>query len=103
MAPICPVNTANTIADPEVGMSLAKSGRTTGLSCSTVSDVSAVNVYMRAECGNPTEISVRFSDQMIPAQLRQLWRFRVFDGLRRNCSPTRSCGEFDHRRLLYCC
>jgi hypothetical protein len=63
-----PGYTANTIADPVVGMSLAKSGRTTGLSCSTVSDVSAlVNVDMRAGCGNPTEISVRFSDQIIAA------------------------------------
>ena len=59
---------ANTIADPVVGMSVAKSGRTTGLSCSTVSDISAlVNVDIRAECGNPTEISARFSDQIIAA------------------------------------
>jgi hypothetical protein len=63
-----PGYTADTITDPEVGMSVAKSGRTTGLSCSTVSDVSAVvNVDIKAECGNPTEISVRFSDQIIAA------------------------------------
>lgn len=63
-----PGYTANTIVDPAVGMSVAKSGRTTGLSCSTISYVFAVvNVDFKAECGNPMEITIQFSNQIIVA------------------------------------
>lgn len=57
---------ANTIVDASVGMAVAKSGRTTGLSCGTVMGVNGlIRIDLSAECGNPTNISVLFDNQIV--------------------------------------
>jgi hypothetical protein len=61
-----PAPPANTIVNASIGMAVAKSGRTTGLSCSTVMAVNAViQIDITAECGNPKEITVPFDNQVI--------------------------------------
>jgi hypothetical protein len=61
-----PAPPANTIATATIGMQVAKSGRTTGLSCGVVEAVNAtVIVDFSAECGNPSAESVLFRGQTI--------------------------------------
>jgi hypothetical protein len=56
---------ANATVDAFVGMAVAKSGRTTGLSCGTVTGVNGlIRIDLSAECGNPTGISVLFDNQI---------------------------------------
>jgi hypothetical protein len=61
-----PAPPANTLATATVGLPVAKSGRTTGLSCGSVIAISArVCVDYSPECGNPAAYSVCFSGQVI--------------------------------------
>jgi len=56
----------NTTIDALIGMSVAKSGRTSGLSCGTVVAVQAdVRIDLPADCGNPTDQQVLFSGQVV--------------------------------------
>jgi hypothetical protein len=57
---------ANTIATPAIGMTVAKSGRTTGLSCGVVEAVNGtILVDLPAECGSPSAQSVLFQGQVV--------------------------------------
>ncbi|HEY6968997.1 MAG TPA: hypothetical protein VJA94_07330 [Candidatus Angelobacter sp.] len=57
---------SSTIATPAVGQSVAKSGRSTGLTCSTVSSVStAVSVQYATACGGATAFTSTFNNQVI--------------------------------------
>ena len=57
---------ANTTVDAVIGMAVAKSGRTTGLSCGQVVAVDGyIIVDLRADCGNPTDQQVAFSNQVV--------------------------------------
>jgi hypothetical protein len=57
---------ASTVVTPAVGMAVAKSGRTTGLSCGTVTAINAtILVDYPAECGNPSGGSVSFQGQVV--------------------------------------
>lgn len=61
-----PAAPANSIATATVGMPVAKSGRTTGLSCSSVIAVAArVCIEYGPDCGNPSTYNVCFSGQVI--------------------------------------
>lgn len=64
-----PAPPANTIiATPTVGLPIAKSGRTTGLTCSSITSVStSVIVDYSATCGGPTTKSVTYHNQVITA------------------------------------
>ncbi|MGA9964286.1 MAG: hypothetical protein WBQ10_03695 [Terriglobales bacterium] len=65
-----PAAAANTTVDALVGMEVAKSGRTTGLSCGSILAVDGIIVIdLSAECGNPTSISVTFDHQVIVGDL----------------------------------
>jgi hypothetical protein len=65
-----PAPAANTTVDAFVGMEVAKSGRTTGLSCASILAVDGLIVIdLSAECGNPTGISVTFDHQVIAGDL----------------------------------
>jgi len=57
---------ANTTVDAAIGMAVAKSGRTTGLSCGTVLAVDgSFTMDFPADCGNPTRQQIGFSGQVI--------------------------------------
>jgi hypothetical protein len=65
-----PAPAANTTVDAFVGMEVAKSGRTTGLSCGSILAVDGLIVIdLSAECGNPTGISVTFDHQVIAGDI----------------------------------
>ncbi len=56
----------NTIALPTVGLSVAKSGRTTGFTTGTVSSVNtSVNVQYQRECGGGKKFTVSFTNQIV--------------------------------------
>jgi hypothetical protein len=55
-----------TLAVPALGMSVAKSGRTTGLTCSTITSVStSVSVDYSSFCGGPTAFTARYVGQVV--------------------------------------
>jgi hypothetical protein len=55
-----------TVATPTIGMGVAKSGRTTGLTCSTIGSVSTtVSVQYEASCGGALAFTATFSNQVI--------------------------------------
>ena len=57
---------SSTIATPAVGQNVAKSGRSTGLTCSTVSSVTtAVSVQYSSACGGTAAFTSTFSNQVI--------------------------------------
>ena len=57
---------ATTLATPVVGMQVAKSGRTTGLSCGVVEALNGtVQVSVPAECGIPAASSIVYRGQII--------------------------------------
>jgi Pyruvate/2-oxoacid:ferredoxin oxidoreductase gamma subunit len=63
---------ANTTASATVGMSVAKSGRTTGLTCGTVLAIGmSLCVDMPSECGNPSGMIACFHGQVAVAHLTQ--------------------------------
>jgi alkylated DNA nucleotide flippase Atl1 len=65
-----PAAPANTMVDAFVGMEVAKSGRTTGLSCGSILAIDGLIVIdLSAECGNPKGISVRFDHQVIAGDI----------------------------------
>jgi hypothetical protein len=65
-----PAPAANTTVDAFVGMEVAKSGRTTGLSCGSIRAVDAIiMIDLSAECGNPTSISVTLDHQVIAGDI----------------------------------
>jgi hypothetical protein len=56
---------ANTTEDPVVGMTVAKSGRTTGLQCSTIAATDfTVQVQYETTCGSSTGPTVTFNNQV---------------------------------------
>ena len=61
-----PAAPANTTAAAAIGMSVAKSGRTTGVTCGTiVATNGTVLIDVPADCGNTTETSVSFHGQVV--------------------------------------
>ena len=57
---------ANTTVAPAIGMSVAKSGRTTSVTCGTVLAINAnVRIDLPADCGNTTEMTVSFLGQVV--------------------------------------
>lgn len=57
---------SSTIELPSVGLSVAKSGRTTGLTCSSISSISAtVTVAYDSSCGGPVAFSSTFQNQIV--------------------------------------
>ena len=61
-----PAPPSSTIAAPMVGMAVAKSGRTTGLSCGVVEAINgSILMDLQAECGNPSDAKVLFQSQVI--------------------------------------
>ncbi|MGO9436827.1 MAG: hypothetical protein ACLP00_21330 [Terracidiphilus sp.] len=67
-----PAPPAGTTATATIGMPVAKSGRTTGLSCATVQAIDGdVLVDLPADCGNPVSRNVPFSGQVVTGPLVQ--------------------------------
>ena len=67
-----PAPPASTTATATVGMPVAKSGRTTGLSCAVVQGIDGdILVDLPAECGNPVSRNVPFSGQVVTGRLVQ--------------------------------
>jgi hypothetical protein len=61
-----PAPPSRTIAVPSVGMAVAKSGRTTGLSCGVVEAINgSILIDIPAECGNPSTAKILFENQVI--------------------------------------
>ena len=61
-----PAPPANTVAAPVLNMSIAKSGRTTGLSCGTVQGTNvSVQVDYSTSCGGATTKTVTYNNQVI--------------------------------------
>ncbi len=61
-----PAPPSSTIAAPLVGMAVAKSGRTTGLSCGVVEAINGtILIDLQAECGNPSDAKIVFESQVI--------------------------------------
>jgi hypothetical protein len=57
---------ANTTATPTVGRGVAKSGRTTGLTCSAISSVNTtVSVQYQKGCGSGKKFTVSYSNQVV--------------------------------------
>ncbi|HEU4507600.1 MAG TPA: hypothetical protein VFR78_05125 [Pyrinomonadaceae bacterium] len=57
---------SSTIAAPVVGMSVAKSGRTTGFTTGSISSVNtSVNVQYTTECGGGRKFTVAFTGQIV--------------------------------------
>ena len=55
-----------TLAIPALGMSVAKSGRTTGLTCSTITSVStSVSIDYSSFCGGPTAFTATYVGQVV--------------------------------------
>jgi hypothetical protein len=62
-----PAPPANTTIAPAVGMPVAKSGRTTGLTCSTISEIAVDNVKVQYQntCGSSSTFTVTFNNQVV--------------------------------------
>jgi hypothetical protein len=62
-----PAPPANTTVAPAVGMPVAKSGRTTGLTCSTISEIAVDNVKVQYPnaCGSSSTFTVTFNNQVV--------------------------------------
>jgi hypothetical protein len=61
-----PAAPANTTVAAAIGMSVAKSGRTTGVTCGTVLATNGtVLIDVPTDCGNTTEITVSFRGQVV--------------------------------------
>ncbi len=57
---------SSTIAAPTVGMSVAKSGRTTGFTTGSISSINtSVNVQYTAQCGGGKKFTVAFTGQIV--------------------------------------
>jgi hypothetical protein len=58
---------ANTTIAPAVGMPVAKSGRTTGLTCSTISEIAVDNLKVQYQnvCGSNATFTVTFNNQVV--------------------------------------
>ena len=57
---------SGSIAVPTIGMAVAKSGRTTGLSCGVVEAINGtILIDLPAECGNPSDVEAVFQGQVI--------------------------------------
>lgn len=57
---------SGTIASPTVGMSVAKSGRTTGFTTGTISSINtSVSVQYTAQCGGGKKFTVSFTNQIV--------------------------------------
>jgi hypothetical protein len=70
--PYIPAPPANTTVAASVGMPVAKSGRTTGLSCGTVAAIDGdVLIDLPAECGSPVEQVVPFQGQIVVPGISQ--------------------------------
>lgn len=56
----------NTIVNPAVGLSVAKSGRTTGFTAGAISTINTtVNVQYQRNCGNGKKFTVTFRNQIV--------------------------------------
>jgi len=65
-----PAAPANTTVKPSMGMPVAKSGRTTGLSCSSVLAINGyICVDVPQECGIPIQTTACFSGQVVMGNL----------------------------------
>lgn len=65
-----PAAPANTTVAAAIGMSVAKSGRTTGVTCGTVLAINGdILIDVPADCGNTTEITVSFYGQVVMGSL----------------------------------
>jgi len=63
---------AGATVSASIGMPVAKSGRTTGLSCGSVIGVEgSILIDIPAECGNPTGITVSFTGQVLMGSIVQ--------------------------------
>jgi hypothetical protein len=61
---------ANTTVPAVIGMSVAKSGRTTGLTCGTILGINGtIVIEFPAECGNTAPMSVQFHGQVVMGSL----------------------------------
>jgi hypothetical protein len=62
-----PAPPAATLIAAQVGMAVAKSGRTTGLTCGSISDVAVDGVQVRYQnsCGSSSTFTVTFNNQII--------------------------------------
>lgn len=61
-----PAPPSRTLGSPIVGTRVAKSGRTTGLSCGSVEGLNgSIQMSLPAECGNPSSTTVLFTGQLI--------------------------------------
>jgi hypothetical protein len=62
-----PAPPANTTIAPAVGMPVAKSGRTTGLTCSTISEIAVDNLKVQYQnvCGSSATFTVTFNNQVV--------------------------------------
>lgn len=61
-----PAPPSTTLATPAVGMAVAKSGRTTGLSCGVIYALNgSIQLDLPAECGNTSDTKVIFNGQVI--------------------------------------
>jgi hypothetical protein len=57
---------SSTVATPSVGMSVAKSGRTTGFTTGTISSINTtVNVQYTARCGGGKRFTVNYTGQVV--------------------------------------
>lgn len=57
---------SSTIVSPSVGLSVAKSGRTTGFTTGTISSINtSVNVQYQAGCGKGKKFTVLFTNQIV--------------------------------------
>jgi hypothetical protein len=67
-----PAPPANTTAAAGVNMPVAKSGRTTGLTCGSVVAINGdIHIDLQAECGNPSATTILFVRQVVVANLAQ--------------------------------
>ncbi len=62
-----PAPPASTLVAPAVGMAVAKSGRTTGLQCATISEINVddVKVQYPTSCGSNSTFTVTFNNQVV--------------------------------------
>lgn len=57
---------SSTIANPTIGMSVAKSGRTTGFTTGTISSINtSVSVQYSASCGGGKKTTITFTNQIV--------------------------------------
>jgi hypothetical protein len=62
-----PAPPANTTVAPAVGMAVAKSGRTTGLTCGTISEIAVdgLKVQYQNTCGSNVSFTVTYNNQVV--------------------------------------